>query len=455
MSPEQRDPFDYPSSHNAEVHAPEYDAFRNLKEAVPDPILGMRKIKEAILAKDSSAEILDLSVGIIKNSEGEDYTFSAVAKAKNNIGMRAAPDDSPKYLPQGGDKDFVEATLRMIFGTEHPLLKEPHRERIAALGVMGGTNGLFVTAELFQMLEEDTGKKVQLIHGSPTWPNHLKIFGKKHGFQMISFKHLDDNNVPSIDNLRAKLEVLEKTRDKSRERLPVVLLQGVCHNPTGLDYSPEQIEELIRVLKQNKAHAIVDTAYHGLGNGFEEDSLMMRRLAESGVPTIITYSLSKNQSAYQDRTGLIISVNQNADVVKRVQSRAEQDAVRPSTSNPAAHGEMVTVEILKSKTLTAELAANTAQARDNINSTRAKIAELTAGRFPTIRKGKGLFSLTGLNPKQVEQLGQAHFNSELNKNVYILMTKDGRMNIAAVPSNRIELLSERMNEVYDKANESQ
>lgn len=442
--PEIKDPFDYPVNILAE---PEFDEFDALCDAPEDPLFGLKKKIAEIMANDPDAEVVDTTLGVYRNEYGKPHTFTSVVEAKRRLGHRTAMDTNPEYLGQAGDREFINQALKVIFGSNHPILKEPHRERIAVLGSMGGTGGLFVAAELLKMLEEDSGKKVVIAHGTPTWPNHKKIFEQKHGFEMVGFEHTDENGQPSALNLEEAVEAL-KRQEKRHSTIPVVLLHGVCHNPTGLDYNEAQIEDTVTGLRAEKVHVIIDMAYHGLGDGFERDGFLIRRLAESGVPIIVTYSFSKNQSAYRDRTGLVISVNQNPKIAQRVQKRMEVDAVRPAWSNPAAHGQLVTREILTNPELT-ELWLNDVEgARREINARRQRIAKLTGDRFPTVGRGRGLFGILGLTREQVNKLLEPHFDEESGKNVYVVMPKSSRINVGGVGDIQIPSLCDRLNHVY-------
>lgn len=233
--------------------------------------------------------------------------------------------------------------------------------------------------------------------------------------------------------------------------IPTVLLHGVCHNPTGLDYSESQIRDIAKLLKKYKAHAVIDIAYQGLGKGFEEDSFMVRHFAAEGIPTIITYSYSKNLSAYNRRVGLLASVNQNPEIVKRVQGRAERDIVRPTWSNPPEFGEHITRKILSDPELTKMWIQDVERARNDINGRRKLIDGLIGKYCPTIGRGLGLFSITGLTPEQVDELAKPRLDEKLGKKVYIVMPRSGRINIGSIADYQIPIFCDRVKEVLKAA----
>lgn len=444
----ETNPFNYPSNEDLAIRAQENDYFKGLQSAKPDPLFGLKDLIKDTREKDPNAEIMDLTLGVYRDNEGRCLTIPPVAEAKNEIGAAVTPASNPEYLGQKGAPEFIEKTLEVIFGKNNPLLKE-HRDRIAALGTPGGTGALYLSAVLLKSLEKESGKKVKLFYGHPTWPNHLDIFGVKQDLDMIKFSHLDKDNNPDLNSLANALDGILGTEKINEKFIPTVLLHGVCHNSTGLDYSEGQIREIAEMLKKHKAHAIIDLAYQGLGNGYEEDSFMVRHFASEGIPTMITYSYSKNQSMYQDRVGLFASVNQNADIAKIVQGRAENIA-RTTWSNPPAHGEKVIIKTLSPEKIEQVIEQNNIM-REDINGARAEMGKMIGNDCPTIERGRGLFNITGLNSEQVSKLAEPHHDEVLGKNVYIFMPKSGRINIGAFAKHQIPIFCERVRAVLKSA----
>ena len=52
----------------------------------------------------------------------------------------------------------------------------------------------------------------------------------------------------------------------------VVLLHAGCHNPTGIDPTPEQWRKIGDVLYERKLLPLVDFAYQGFADGLDEDA---------------------------------------------------------------------------------------------------------------------------------------------------------------------------------------
>ncbi len=85
----------------------------------------------------------------------------------------------------------------------------------------------------------------------------------------------------------------------------VVLLHACCHNPTGVDLSRAQWDELIPVLRERRLIPYLDLAYQGFGDGIEQDAYAVRALAAAGLSFFVANSFSKSMSVYGERCGAL------------------------------------------------------------------------------------------------------------------------------------------------------
>ncbi len=58
----------------------------------------------------------------------------------------------------------------------------------------------------------------------------------------------------------------------------VVLFHGCCHNPTGIDPTAEQWQQLAELSQANGWLPLFDFAYQGFARGLEEDAEGLRIL---------------------------------------------------------------------------------------------------------------------------------------------------------------------------------
>jgi aspartate/tyrosine/aromatic aminotransferase len=68
----------------------------------------------------------------------------------------------------------------------------------------------------------------------------------------------------------------------------VVLLHACAHNPTGIDPTPEQWNEIAAVLKKRGLIPFLDSAYQGYASGcVDKDAYAIRKFASEGFQMIV------------------------------------------------------------------------------------------------------------------------------------------------------------------------
>ncbi|MEO1235644.1 MAG: aromatic amino acid transaminase, partial [Planctomycetota bacterium] len=289
----------------------------------PDPILG---ISEAYAADPNPAKI-NLSVGVFKDADGKTPVLESVKAAERAVLDQEA---SKGYMPIDGDPGFGRAVRALLWGDASPLV-DGGRARTA--NTPGGTGALRVAADYLH--QNHPGATVWL--PDPTWANHQGIF-EAAGVPTAGYPYLDGAGYAlGLDDLLHTV----------RGRIPagdVVLLHGCCHNPTGVDPSPEQWATIAATVAERGLLPLVDFAYQGFGRGLDEDAAGLRAVTDACDELLVCSSYSKNFGLYRDRVGALTVVTAAADQAAAVMSRVKA-AVRRNYSNPPAHGAQVVAHI--------------------------------------------------------------------------------------------------------------
>src|SRR5690625_8050434 len=87
----------------------------------------------------------------------------------------------------------------------------------------------------------------------------------------------------------------------------IVLLHPCCHNPTGVDLSRAQWQQLIPVLKERQLIPFLALAYQGFAEGVSEDVYVLRAMYDAQLTVLVANSFSKNFSYYREG-GVALSV---------------------------------------------------------------------------------------------------------------------------------------------------
>ncbi len=394
--------------------------FEKVQIAPPDPILGLGELFKA----DSNPDKINLSVGVYQDDNGVTPVMDCVKEAEKRI---LASETSKGYLPMTGDAVYCAMTQDLLFGEGHEVVSG---KRAATAQCPGGTGALRVVGDYLAVIHP--GAKVWV--SNPTWANHNTIFAAA-GVKVDSYTYRDAaTNGLDFEGLKASI--------KQMPAGDVILLHGCCHNPTGIDPTPEQWAEIGDLLAAGGIIPIVDFAYHGLADGIEEDRKGLLELAKKVREMFICSSYSKNFGLYRERVGALTVVADNAEQASTVMSQIKL-RIRYLYSNPPSHGAQIVATILSDKELKAQWISEVAAIRNRINQMRhafvQKLKDMGVDQdFSSIITQRGMFSFSGLNKEQVERL----------KNEFsIYIVGSGRINVAGITSGNIDRLCESIKAV--------
>ncbi len=387
--------------------------FETLTALPPDAILRLIGEHQA----DPRENKVDLGVGVYRDRHGKTPILTAVKKAEKHL---LEHQQTKAYTGSGGDPVYNKVMQDMIFGSDWA-----GNERLTTLQSPGGSGSLRVAAGLILRACPD----VTLWVSDPTWNNHVPLLGGA-GVQLETYPYYDaDKKCLRINDL---LETLDKIPAGD-----IVLFHGCCHNPTGIDPSPEQWQQIADVVAERKLLPFIDIAYQGLANGIEEDAHAIRLLAENASEMIVSSSCSKNFGLYRDRVGALSILSRDESVSKIVYSQACQ-IVRTIYSVPPDHGAAVVSHILRDADLRAEWATELGGMRKRLKSVRSLLVEALQAKAPArdfthIAKANGMFSYLGITPEQVVRL---------KEDFGIYMEGFGRINVAGITEENVDYLAD-------------
>lgn len=387
--------------------------FETINPAPEDAILGLT----VAFQKDSNPNKVNLGVGVYKDGSGQTPVLSTVKEAEERL-LRSEATKS--YLPIDGLAAYAALSQQIVFGSEHDILSAG---RAATVQTPGGTGALRVAADFVRRIFPS----VTVWLSDPTWPNHPNVFGSA-ALQVQSYPYFEaETNGVAFDRMMAALETIPKG--------DVLLLHGCCHNPTGADLSPQQWQAVAAVCADRGILPLLDFAYQGFGDGLDEDAAGVRIVAEHCRELLVATSYSKNFGLYNERVGALTLVADSAEAAEAANSHMKI-CVRTNYSNPPAHGGQIVAEVLGDPELRQRWEVELAEMRDRINDMRHLFVETLneqgAGRdFSFIARQRGMFSYSGLSPKQVQALRERH-------SVYIVGS--GRINVAGMTEANMDYL---------------
>ena len=391
--------------------------FEHVDAYAGDPILTLVET----FHKDSRTTKVNLGIGLYYDEQGRIPLLGSVRQAEAAIAAAPAPRS---YLPMEGAADYRAVVQKLLFGADSAALKAG---RVATIQTLGGSGALKVGADLLKRYFPKSEAWVS----NPTWDNHRSIF-EGAGIAVHDYPYYDANT-GSVD-FAGMVACLKGLPEQS-----IVLLHPCCHNPTGVDLSREQWQQVIAIVAERKLIPFLDIAYQGFGDGLDEDAYAIRALADSGLPFLVSNSFSKNLSFYGERVGGLSVVCKDAEEAGRVLGQLKF-TVRRNYSSPPIHGELVTTIVMNDAALHAEWVKEVTEMRTRIQAMRQKLYEVLTARVPGkdfsyFTKQRGMFSYTGLSPAQVDRLREEF-------GVYLV--RSGRMCVAGLNTGNVAYVAEAM-----------
>lgn len=407
--------------------------WKEVPMAPPDKILG---ISEAF-QKDSNTQKINLGVGAYRDNSGKPIVFPLVKKAETVLLKK---ESDKEYTGIIGSKPYQNAVKNFIFNNSNKdangaqLIKD---NRIVTAQTISGTGSLRVIADFLKRFYSADN----IIVPKPTWANHVAVFTDA-GIKADYYAYYDKaNNALDFANLK---QSVQNAPDES-----IVLLHACCHNPTGMDLTPQEWDEVLEIIQSKKMFPLVDMAYQGFASGLPyEDIGLIRRLNElvvqGKIPTYaLCQSFAKNMGLYGERTGSISIITELAEQSGAIESQLKK-LIRPMYSNPPIHGLRIVETIFSDETLLKEWLQDLDAVVGRLNVVRDKLyqkLDKSNYNWDHLLKQRGMFIYTGLSAEQV---------IELREKYSVYATEDGRFSISGVNENNVDYLADAINQVIKK-----
>jgi len=271
-------------------------------KAANDIIFAASKAAVAKAAEIGADKVTNATIGAILDEEGKLVCLPTVEKV-----LRSLPtDELIAYAPISGLPDYLEAVLTATFGTSRP------EGYMAAVATAGGTGVIHHSIWNYT----DAG---EVVLTSDWYWGPYNVLCKDMGRTLETYKMLDADNNYNLPALKIKVnEIL------ARQNNLLLVINTPAHNPTGYSLTDNDIEGVIACLKEatagtNKtAILLLDIAYIDYAGEKEEVRKFFKKLSNlpENILTIVAYSMSKGFTMYGQRTGAMIGLSSNADVIQ-------------------------------------------------------------------------------------------------------------------------------------------
>jgi aromatic-amino-acid transaminase len=388
--------------------------FESVELAPRDPILGLNEQYNA----DTRTGKVNLGVGVYYDDEGRIPLLDAVSKAET---ARIEAHAARGYLPIEGIPGYNKGAQTLLLGEGSPLIAAG---RVLTAQALGGTGALKIGADFLKQLLPDS----KVVISNPSWENHRALF-ERAGFLVETYPYYDAaTHGLDFPGMLASLQALPEQT--------IVVLHACCHNPTGVDPTFAQWQQIVEVVKARNLVPFLDIAYQGFGDGLEEDASVVRLFAQHDLTMFISSSFSKSFSLYGERVGALTLISSSKEESSRVLSQLKR-VIRTNYSNPPTHGGTVISTVLNTPELYTLWTNELAAMRERIRTMRVQLVEKLKSHgvtqnFDFVLSQRGMFSYSGLTAQQVDRLRDEH-------GVYAVSS--GRICVAALNSRNIDYVA--------------
>lgn len=388
--------------------------FESVELAPRDPILGLNEQFNA----DTRSGKVNLGVGVYYDDEGRLPLLAAVRKAEI---ARIESGAARGYLPIEGIPGYNQGAQTLLLGADSPLIASG---RVLTAQSLGGTGALKIGADFLKLLLPHA----KVVISNPSWENHRALF-ERAGFAVETYPYYDPTTHGlDFTGMLAALQSLPQDT--------IVVLHACCHNPTGVDPTLEQWQQVAQAVKERNLVPFLDIAYQGFGDGLEPDAAVVRMFADLDMTMLVSSSFSKSFSLYGERVGALTLISSSKEESTRVLSQLKR-VIRTNYSNPPTHGGTVVSSILNTPELYQLWVDELTIMRERIRLMRAQlVAKLkehgVTQNFDFVLQQRGMFSFSGLTATQVDRLRDEF-------GIYAVST--GRICVAALNSRNIDYVA--------------
>lgn len=305
--------------------------FEDVLRGPVDPVYILKNAVDA----DTSPNKVDLGVGVYRNENAEYNEIQAIKEAKIILSQQQLGHD---YEVTTGNPEFVQNSAGILFGKDAEAIRS---RRVTSVQAISGTGSIHLAALFLSRCAAFKDRKVYI--GTPAWGNYEPLFNLV-GLEVVKYRYYDGEQ--GVVDFSSVLRAV-----KEAPRGSIFVLQGCCHNPSGLDLSQQQWRELAAAVQEHNHFPFFDMAYQGLGASLEEDSYGLRYFEQAGFDLLACQSFSKNFGLYGERCGVLHVVSGTEEVASNVYDQL-RCLIRWEFSSSPAYGARLVNIILSNQTLT-------------------------------------------------------------------------------------------------------
>ena len=296
-----------------------------------DRIFGASEAAQKRIKEIGADAVTNATIGAIMDDDEKFAVLPTVSKV-----FRSLEDGQYfRYAPIMGLPEFLDLVQDACFGESRP------EGYTAALATAGGTGAIHHSIWNYTEVGD------QVITAEWYWGAYNTIC-RDMDRELVTYPMLTPDD--KYFNLPALTETVHKVL--ARQDRVLVIINTPAHNPTGFSLTPEDVENVLNMLKEelkgtNKTATLcLDVAYIDYAGEREEVRKLFKKLSNlpKNIFGLVAYSMSKSFTMYGERCGALLGVTSDKEQIQQFLD-VNKNTGRSTWSN-INRGAMETLQII-------------------------------------------------------------------------------------------------------------
>lgn len=265
-----------------------------------DVIFGASAACAEAVREHGAGSVTNATIGAIMGEDEKLACIPSVEKAFRQLPIA----DVAAYAPIAGLPAYLDAVMELTFAGNRPA------GHLAAVATAGGTGAIHHAVVNY------TGAGDKVLTSDWFWGTY-NVICQEQGRTLATYQLFDEKQNYNLKALAARLEEIFAGQDSL-----LLIINTPAHNPTGYSLSEADwsgVLELCReyAAKGKKVNLLVDIAYIDYAGGKNESRSFMKQFSNlpENIFTMFAFSMSKGYTMYGQRTGAIIGLSSNKELV--------------------------------------------------------------------------------------------------------------------------------------------
>ncbi|BBB92641.1 MAG TPA: aminotransferase class I/II-fold pyridoxal phosphate-dependent enzyme [Methylomusa anaerophila] len=267
-----------------------------------DTIFGAGSAANQAVTRFGKDKVVNATIGVILDDNEMLVCLPTVEKVFRNLPITEVTN----YAPIAGLPDFLEAAAALTFAENRP------DAYINAVATAGGSGVIHHTIWNYSEIGDT------LLTSDWYWDPY-KVLCEDALRKIDTYSLFDENGKFNIKSFESKVnELLAKQNNL------VIIINTPAHNPTGYNLTDSEWDQILDVVsaatrsKEKRIVLLVDIAYIDYAGDKNESRGFMKKFGNmpDDILVVLAFSMSKGYTMYGQRTGAMIGISKNKDVVK-------------------------------------------------------------------------------------------------------------------------------------------